>query len=163
MDNIYLYEASNIDGKLIKMEDFRNHVLLIVNTASECGFTQQYQDLEALYISYRNQDFSILGFPCNQFGNQEPKDNQAIARFCQSQFGISFPMFEKIEVNGKNSLPLFSYIKEAAPGLLSTISIKWNFTKFLIRRNGTVYKRYAPIVSPKHIGKDIEFLLNTKK
>lgn len=162
MNSIYQFSATRITGETVALENYRGKVLLIVNTASQCGFTPQYRELEALYQTYKSRGLEILGFPCNQFGQQEPGDSQTIAEFCELNFSVSFPMFEKIEVNGKHAHPLFSYLKAAAPGLLGSQSIKWNFNKFLVGRDGKVYKRYAPIVSPSAISKDIERLLGNE-
>lgn len=159
MNSIYQFSANSIDGETVVLENYRGKVLLIVNTASQCGFTPQYRELEALYQTYKSRGLEILGFPCNQFGRQEPGNSQAIASFCQLNYGVSFPLFEKVEVNGKNAHPLFDYLKAAAPGLFGSESIKWNFSKFLLGRDGKVHKRYAPIVPPSAIVKDIERLL----
>lgn len=162
MNSIYQFSANNIAGETIALENYRGKVLLIVNTASQCGFTPQYRELEALYQTYKNRGLEILGFPCNQFGHQEPGDSRSIAEFCELNFSVSFPMFEKVEVNGKNAHPLFNYLKTAAPGLLGSRSIKWNFSKFLVARDGKVFRRYAPFVSPSAISKDIEHLLENQ-
>lgn len=159
MNNIHPFTANALDGRPISLDEYRGKVLLIVNTASQCGFTPQYRGLEVLYRLFKDRGFAVLGFPCNQFGKQEPGDNQEIAAFCRRDYGISFPMFEKIEVNGDNAHPLYRYLKTAAPGVLGTTNIKWNFTKFLIRRDGTAYKRYGPLVPPAAISGDIERLL----
>lgn len=141
------------------MADYAGKILLIVNTASHCGFTPQYADLEALYQRYREQGLVVLGFPCNQFGSQEPGDAEEIASFCQKNYGVSFPMFAKIDVNGNDAHPLYQYLKKAAPGLLGSEGIKWNFTKFLVDRQGAVIGRYAPATAPESIAGDIEKLL----
>jgi glutathione peroxidase len=133
--------------------------MLIVNTASHCGFTPQYAALEALYQRYRERGLVVLGFPCNQFGSQEPGEAEEIASFCQKNYGVSFPMFAKIEVNGNEAHPLYQYLKKAAPGLLGSEGIKWNFTKFLVDRQGEVVERYAPATAPESIARDIEKLL----
>ena len=130
-------------------------MVLIVNTASECGFTYQYEGLEALYQQYKDQGLVILGFPCNQFGHQEKGDNATIGAFCQKNYGVSFPMFAKIEVNGDGAAPLYQQLKSEAPGLLGSKGIKWNFTKFLINRQGKVVKRYAPTTKPEKLKADI--------
>ncbi len=161
MNDIYLFTVKSIDGVAVNLGNYRNTVLLIVNTASYCGFTPQFQGLEALFQSYKDSGFAVLGFPCNQFGKQEPGDNQTIAQFCHSNYAISFPMFEKIEVNGRNSHPLYQYLKNDAPGVIGTTGIKWNFTKFLVDRNGKVCKRYGPLITPAAIGADIERLLKS--
>lgn len=159
MNDIYAFSAATLNGNTINLEDYRNSVLLIVNTASYCGFTPQYQGLETLYQAFKDRNFAVLGFPCNQFGKQEPGDNKAIIDFCSSNYGVSFPMFDKIEVNGDNAHPLYKYLKSSAPGIFGTNAIKWNFTKFLISREGTVYRRFGPLVTPAAIRGDIERLL----
>ena len=131
-------------------------LLLIVNTASQCGFTPQYAGLESLYQIFQDQGFTVLGFPCNQFGQQEPGTSQEIAGFCDSHYGISFPLFEKVEVNGQNAHPLFIYLKSAAPGILGSQTVKWNFTKFLVDRDGIAIKRYPSLVTPSMIQKDLK-------
>ncbi|MFK7976967.1 MAG: glutathione peroxidase, partial [Halioglobus sp.] len=139
--------------------DYSGNVLLVVNTASKCGFTPQFEGLEALYQEYKDKGLMILGFPCNQFGKQDPGSNDEIMEFCQLNYGVSFPMFGKVEVNGGSADPLFKYLKKEAPGALGTQGIKWNFTKFLIDTQGNVVKRYAPKDTPKAIAKDIGKLL----
>ena len=141
------------------LEDFKGKVLLIVNTASKCGFTPQFAGLEELYEKYRDQGVAVLGFPCNQFGKQDPGSNDEIQEFCQLNYGVSFPMFGKIEVNGSGADPLFKHLKQEAPGALGSKGIKWNFTKFLVDAQGNVVKRYAPTVKPKDIEKDLKALL----
>lgn len=141
------------------LADYAGQVLLIVNTASKCGFTPQYAGLESLYRRYRDRGFSVLAFPCNQFGAQEPGDADEIANFCSLTYDVTFPVFAKIEVNGPNEAALFAYLKRAAPGLLGSKTIKWNFTKFLVDRQGDVVRRYAPTTSPEDIAADIEALL----
>jgi len=141
------------------LADFRGQVLLIVNVASECGFTPQYAGLEALYRQYKNAGFSVLGFPCNQFGAQEPGTADEIRDFCTSRFDVTFPMFARIEVNGPNAHPLFQFLKKERKGVLGTEAIKWNFTKFLVDRNGCVVKRYAPRDTPEKISTDLAALL----
>lgn len=158
--NIYQYSAQRIDGKEQALADYQGQVLLIVNTASQCGFTPQFAGLEELYQRYQTQGFSVLGFPCNQFGGQDPDSNANIQQFCQVNYGVSFPMFAKIEVNGEQAHPLFQYLKSHATGLLGSEMIKWNFTKFLIAKDGTVFKRYAPTTKPEDISNDIEQLLS---
>lgn len=158
-DNIYGFSGVNMQGKDVSLEDFQGKVLLIVNTASKCGFTPQFKGLEALYKDYRDKGLEILGFPCNQFGHQDPGSNDEISQFCELNYGVSFPMFQKIEVNGDNAHPLFKHLKEQAPGLLGTQAIKWNFTKFLVDKNGKVVDRYAPTDTPEKIAKDIAKLL----
>jgi len=157
--SIYDFSVNTIDGQLLKLETFRNKVMLIVNTASQCGFTPQYQGLEQLYQKYRCRGFVVLGFPCNQFGQQEPGTNQEVAAFCAAKFQVTFPMFEKISVNGDDTHPLYRFLKEAVPGILGIQAIKWNFTKFLVDRDGLVVKRYGPILTPSVLEKDIEQLL----
>ncbi|MDD2739876.1 MAG: glutathione peroxidase [Methylomonas lenta] len=159
MNSIYAFTANGIDGKPIALEDFKGQVLLIVNTASRCGFTPQYQGLEKLYQAFKEQGFAVLGFPCNQFGQQEPGKSQEIAEFCEVNYGVSFPLFEKVDVNGKHAHPLFQYLKTEAPGVLGTKTIKWNFTKFLVGRDGKVIKRYPSMTSPASIRNDIERFL----
>lgn len=157
--SIYEHEVVTLEGKTISLNEFKDQVLLIVNTASECGFTPQYEGLEKVYQSYKDRGFSVLAFPCNQFGKQEPGDSSDIANFCSTRFSVSFPMFEKVEVNGNNAHPLFQQLKSAAPGLLGSKSIKWNFTKFLVNRTGKVVKRFAPKDKPEHLTQEIEALL----
>ncbi len=156
---IYEFSAHRLTGEPVSLADFSGQVLLIVNTASKCGFTPQYEELEQLYERYSAKGFSVLGFPCNQFGKQEAGDANEIGAFCQKNYGVSFPMFEKIEVNGEQAHPLYRHLKAAAPGLLGSEGIKWNFTKFLIGRDGRVVKRYAPLIKPLAISRDIEELL----
>lgn len=156
---IHEFSAERLAGGSQSMADYAGKILLIVNTASHCGFTPQYADLEALYQRYREQGLVVLGFPCNQFGSQEPGDAEEIASFCQKNYGVSFPMFAKIDVNGNDAHPLYQYLKKAAPGLLGSEGIKWNFTKFLVDRQGAVIGRYAPATTPESIAGDIEKLL----
>ncbi len=156
MTSIYDFKARTLDGKEISLNKYKGDVLLIVNTASKCGFTPQYAELEDLYKKYSGKGLKILGFPCNQFGDQEPGNNQNIASFCQKNYGVDFQMFEKIDVNGKDAHPLYKYLTKTAPGVLGTESVKWNFTKFLVDRKGKILKRYAPSVSPKEIVPEIE-------
>ncbi len=153
--DVYGFSARKIDGALQPMSDFRGQVLLIVNVASKCGFTPQYTGLEALYRQYQDQGFSVLGFPCDQFGHQEPGDEAAIREFCSLTYEVSFPLFAKVEVNGAAAHPLYQYLKKACPGLLGLESIKWNFTKFLIGRDGLPKKRYAPAEKPAGISTDV--------
>ncbi|CAB1274738.1 glutathione peroxidase [Candidatus Nitrosacidococcus tergens] len=157
--NIYDYEVATIDGQHKSLEEYQGKVLLIVNTASKCGFTPQYKGLEALYQQYKNQGLEILGFPCNQFGHQEPGNETEIQAFCSSTYDVSFPLFSKIEVNGNHAHPLYQYLKDEQSGILGSKKIKWNFTKFLVDRAGKVVKRYAPTNTPESIKKDIEQLL----
>jgi glutathione peroxidase len=133
-----------LDGRVENLTDYAGRVLLIVNVASQCGFTPQYQPLQALYQKYVDQGLTVMGFPCNQFGSQEPGDAQQIGQFCETRFGVTFPLYEKCDVNGANTHPLFEFLKVAAPGLFGTQAIKWNFTKFLVNRSGSVVDRYAP-------------------
>lgn len=146
-------------GEEIDLADKKGKVLLVVNTASKCGFTPQYDGLEAVFQQFKDRDFEVLGFPCNQFGAQEPGDADEIAEFCKVNFGVTFPLMEKVDVNGDEASPLFDWMKSEAKGLMGSTSIKWNFTKFLIDREGNVVKRYAPQDKPSMIAKDIEKLL----
>lgn len=155
---IYDFSAETIDGQEKSISEYEGNVMLIVNTASECGFTPQFEGLENLYKKYKEQGLEILGFPCNQFGNQDSGTNEEIASFCQKNYGVSFQMFEKVDVNGENAHPLFTYLTKEGKGLLSD-RIKWNFTKFLVDQDGNVIKRYAPQTKPESIEKDIEKLL----
>ncbi|MBM7865666.1 redoxin domain-containing protein [Heliobacterium gestii] len=157
--SIYAFKAKPIQGQEVSLEQYRGKVLLIVNTASHCGFTSQYQGLQNLYVTYKEKGLEILGFPCNQFLNQEPGSNDEIASFCSINFGVTFPLFEKIDVNGPNAHPLYQYLEKTAPGLFGSERIKWNFTKFLVDREGSVVKRFAPTVTPEQIAADIEKLL----
>jgi glutathione peroxidase len=157
--SIYSFSARTLSGETISFDRYRGRPLLIVNTASECGFTPQYEGLQALYRQYAARGLEVLGFPCNQFGKQEPGDAEQISGFCERNFGVSFQMFEKINVNGPKAHPLYKFLTEAAPGLLGFEKIKWNFTKFLVDRNGNVVKRYAPVTKPEAIVEDIEQLL----
>jgi glutathione peroxidase len=159
MPSIYDFSATTIDGRDLSLEEFKDKVLLIVNTASKCGFTPQYEGLEKLNRQYAARGLVVLGFPCNQFGAQEPGDAAEIANFCSLTYQVSFPMFAKVEVNGEGTHPLYRFLKEAKPGLLGTEAIKWNFTKFLVDRNGSVVERYAPASKPEELTKAIESLL----
>jgi glutathione peroxidase len=156
-----LYELSSrtLEGDLCQLDRFRGQVLLIVNVASECGFTPQYAELETLQQRFGAKGFSVLGFPCDQFGHQEPGGPEEIRGFCEQRFGVTFPLFEKIEVNGPNCAPLYVFLKQRAAGLLGTTAIKWNFTKFLVNRAGAVVRRYAPTTKPSAIAGDIQALL----
>ena len=158
MSGVYDFTARSLVGEDIPLKRFEGQVLLIVNTASKCGFTPQYQGLEKLHQALAPRGFSVLGFPCNQFGGQEPGDAAQIEQFCTSNYAITFPMFAKIDVNGGNAHPLFEHLKNQKSGLLGP-SIKWNFTKFLVDRSGKVVGRYAPTATPEAIRKDIEVLL----
>jgi glutathione peroxidase len=159
MATIYDFSAKTIDGAEQKLDAYRGKTLLIVNVASKCGFTPQYEGLEALYRKFEPQGLVVLGFPCDQFGHQEPGDEEEIRNFCSLNYDVSFPMFAKIEVNGAHAHPLYKYLKHEAKGLLGSEAIKWNFTKFLVDRNGSVVKRYAPADTPKAIEKDVAALL----
>lgn len=158
-NTVYEFSCQTPAGQKKPLKDYQGKVLLVVNTASKCGFTPQFGGLEELYKQYKDKGLEILGFPCNQFGKQDPGSNDQIMEFCQLNYGVSFPMFGKIEVNGANADPLFKYLKTAAPGAFGTEGIKWNFTKFLIDRTGNVVRRYAPKDTPKAIARDIEKLL----
>ncbi|MEI6486333.1 MAG: glutathione peroxidase [Sphingomonadales bacterium] len=159
MTSIYEFSAKTIDGRNISMRDFEGKVLLIVNTASKCGFTPQYEGLEALHRKYGPNGFAVLGFPCNQFGAQEPGNAEEIANFCKLTYDVDFPLFAKIDVNGDNAHPLFRMLKAEAPGLLGSEAIKWNFTKFLVDRQGQVQERFAPTTKPEAMAGEIEKLL----
>ena len=159
MASVYDYSARTITGDDKPIADFKGQVLLIVNTASKCGFTPQFKGLEALYEKYKDQVLAVLGFPCNQFLNQDPGDNAQISEFCELNYGVSFPMFAKIDVNGDNAHPLFRHLTSAAPGLLGSKAVKWNFTKFLVDRKGNVISRYAPATKPEDIEADVRKLL----
>lgn len=159
MTTVYEFSAKDINGKDVNLADYRGKVLLIVNTASKCGFTPQYKGLQKVYEEYRDKGLTILGFPCNQFGSQEPGDENRISEFCELNYGVDFPMFAKIEVNGSDAHPLYKHLKESAPGLLGSKGVKWNFTKFLVDKEGNVVKRYAPTDKPEDLVKDIEKLL----
>lgn len=156
---IYQLSVDRLQGGTQTLADYAGKVLLIVNTASECGFTPQYAGLEALHQRYGEQGLAVLGFPCNQFGAQEPGSAEEIGAFCEKNYGVSFPMFAKIEVNGEHAHPLYRYLKEHARGVLGSEAIKWNFTKFLVDRDGEVVDRYAPTTTPEAIAGDIEKLL----
>ncbi len=158
---IYEFQVQDGNGAEVPLSRFQGKVLLIVNTASQCGFTPQYEGLEKLYQEFRDQGLEILAFPCNQFGNQEPGSHEEILNFCRLQYSVTFPVFQKVEVNGSNAHPLFTYLKKEAPGILGSQDIKWNFTKFLIDPKGNVVKRYAPITTPKEIREDIQNLLKS--
>lgn len=159
MSTVYDFAAKTIDGHELALDAYRGKVLLVVNVASKCGFTPQYKGLEELWRKYKDQGLVILGFPCDQFGHQEPGDENEIKNFCSLSYDVSFPMFAKVDVNGATSHPLYQHLKQAAPGLLGTEGIKWNFTKFLIDRNGKPVKRYAPVDTPARIEADIAKLL----
>jgi glutathione peroxidase len=159
MSTIYDFKANGLDGKPIDLHQYEGKVLLIVNTASNCGFTPQYKGLEAVYEQFKDKGVAVLGFPCNQFGAQEPGSTDEIGAFCERNFGVTFPLFEKVDVNGNEAHPLFEHLKEKAPGLLGSKAIKWNFTKFLVKKDGTVFSRYAPTTKPEELLVDIEKLL----
>ncbi len=159
MTNVFDFQAESLSGQPVDLAQYRGQVLLIVNTASKCGFTPQYAGLEALYRQFQQRGVVVLGFPCNQFLQQEPGEAGDIAAFCTLNYGVSFPMFARIDVNGEHAHPLFQHLKKNAPGLLGTEAVKWNFTKFLIRKDGSVYQRYAPATKPEEILPDVEKLL----
>lgn len=157
--SIYDFSATLLNGDELRLDAFRGKVLLIVNTASACGFTPQYAGLEALHRKLGERGLVVLGFPCNQFGGQEPGDAADIAQFCERNFGVSFPVFSKIEVNGEQAHPLYAWLKQEATGILGTEAIKWNFTKFLVNRDGQVIERYAPATRPEELAAAVEALL----
>ncbi len=161
MTTVYDFEANLLDGTPQKLDAYRGKVLLIVNVASKCGFTPQYEGLEALYRANRDKGFEILGFPCNQFGHQEPGDAGEIRNFCSTKYDVTFPLFAKIDVNGANAHPLYKFLKHAAPGVLGSEAIKWNFTKFLIDREGRVVRRYGSPDTPEKIGRDLAAVLGS--
>ncbi|MBK9324078.1 MAG: glutathione peroxidase [Bdellovibrionaceae bacterium] len=156
---LYSFQVKTASNENLSLEKYKGQVVLVVNVASKCGFTPQYAGLEELYEKYKDRGFAILGFPSNQFGSQEPGADQEIQEFCKLNFGVTFPVFAKIDVNGNNAAPVYSWLKESAPGLLGTEMIKWNFTKFLVSKDGLVIKRYAPNTEPKEISLDIEAAL----
>ncbi len=157
--SVYDFAAETLDGKPAALTDYRGQVLLIVNTASKCGFTPQYEGLEALYRKHKDQGFAVLGFPCNQFGAQEPGDAAEIANFCSLTYDVSFPMFSKIDVNGPAAHPLYAFLKKQKKGVLGSEGIKWNFTKFLVDRSGAVAQRFAPTTKPEALESAVEALL----
>ena len=157
--SLYDFTVNTLAGQAISLSSFKGKVLLIVNTASQCGFTPQYAGLQALYEKYAPQGLEILGFPCNQFGGKEPGTEEVIASFCQKNYGVDFLMAEKVDVKGSDAHPLFKYLTSQAKGILGTEAIKWNFTKFLVRKNGEVYDRYAPTTKPADLKADIAKLL----
>jgi glutathione peroxidase len=157
--SIYDFSVTTLEGQPLNLSTYKNKVLLIVNTASQCGFTPQYQGLQALYDKYASQGLEILGFPCNQFGQQEPGSASEIQSFCETRFGVKFPLFQKVDVNGSNAHPLFQYLTKAALGLFGTETVKWNFTKFLVDRNGKVVERYASMAKPEDLDRAIQKLL----
>jgi glutathione peroxidase len=159
--NLYSFTVKNAANQDTSLESCKGQVVLVVNVASKCGFTPQYTGLEQLFEKYKNQGFTILGFPCNQFGAQEPGSNEEIQSFCKLTYDVSFPVMAKVNVNGSDSAPVYDWLKESAPGILGTEMIKWNFTKFLVGKDGQVIKRYAPNVEPKDIATDIEKALQS--
>jgi glutathione peroxidase len=158
-ENIYSFSGVTMQGKELPLSNFQGKVVLVVNTASKCGFTPQFKGLEELYEKYKGKGLEVLGFPCNQFGKQDPGSNDEINQFCELNYGVTFTMFQKIDVNGDNTHPLFKFLKKQAPGVLGTEAIKWNFTKFLVDQNGKVLERYAPTDTPEKIEKDVARLL----
>ncbi|RFA25843.1 glutathione peroxidase [Alkalilimnicola ehrlichii] len=158
-NSVYDFACKTISGESKSMADYKGEVLLIVNTASKCGFTPQYKGLEQLYQQYKDRGLQVLGFPCNQFGSQEPGSEDEISEFCELNFGVSFPLFAKVDVNGDKADPLFIFLKDQAPGIMGSKGIKWNFTKFLIDKSGHPVDRYAPTTKPEAIAADIEKLL----
>jgi glutathione peroxidase len=156
MTTLHDFTVDDIHGKPVKLDRYKGKVVLVVNTASKCGFTPQYKGLEALYEKYKGKGLEVLGFPCNQFGEQEPGTAEEIEQFCELNYGVTFPMFSKIDVNGAKAAPVYRYLKSAKPGLLGTEAIKWNFTKFLVDRGGQVIARFAPNETPEAIAGDIE-------
>ena len=156
--NFYDFSAVKMNGETVSMSDYKEKVVIVVNTASKCGFTPQFEGLEKLYENYKDQGLEILGFPCNQFANQDAGENSEIKEFCQLNYGVTFPMFQKIKVNGKEAHPLYQFLKKEAKGALSG-TIKWNFTKFLIDREGNVIERFAPKTEPKEMEEEIQKLL----
>ncbi len=161
MESIYDIEVETIDGQKKKLQDYKGKALLVVNVASKCGFTPQYDGLQKLYKQYGEHGFEILAFPCNQFASQEPGEAQEIKKFCSLTYDVTFPLFAKVDVNGKSAHPLFKFLKNEAPGVLGTKAIKWNFTKFLIDKNGNVVKRFSPRDEPEKLADDIIEILKT--
>jgi glutathione peroxidase len=159
MSKIYEFNCTNAQGETVSLGDYRDKILLIVNTASKCGFTPQYEGLNNLHLKFQDKEFSVLGFPCNQFGKQEPGTNEEIQEFCSINFQIEFPVFAKIDVNGPTADPLYQYLCEQRPGVLGSKNIKWNFTKFLVDQNGNVVSRFAPNTKPVDIEKKISALI----
>lgn len=157
--SIHDFEATTIDGRTVPLADYRGQVLLVVNTASKCGFTPQFEGLQALWKTYQPRGLAVLGFPSNEFGHQDPGSNEEIASFCSLNYGVDFPMMAKVKVNGADAHPLYRWLTAEAPGLLGTKAIKWNFTKFLVGRDGQVIRRYAPTDSPESLKADIEAAL----
>ncbi|MFC4656423.1 MULTISPECIES: glutathione peroxidase [Rheinheimera] len=161
MPKVHHFKVNDHQGQTVDLASYRDKVLLIVNTASQCGFTPQYQELEQLYQKYKADGFVVLAFPCNQFGTQEPGTDQEIQQFCQLNYGVNFPVFGKVQVNGLDADPLFEYLKDQARGLMKTRAIKWNFTKFLVNRQGDVVKRYAPRTKPMSLCQSVEEVLKS--
>ena len=159
MTTFYDFKAEDINGNVVSMSNYKNKVVLIVNTASKCGFTPQFDELESLYNDYKDKGFIVLGFPCNQFGNQEPGTEVQIQEFCSLKFNVTFPLFKKVDVNGEDAHPIFTYLKEEAPGLMGSKAVKWNFTKFLVNKEGKPVARFASATNPNKLRKDIEELL----
>lgn len=159
MNSVYDFTANSLSGQPVSLDTYKGKVILIVNTASECGFTPQYQGLEKLYQQFKDSGVVVLGFPCNQFGHQEPGTAAEIGAFCEKNYGVTFPLFEKIDVNGDNAHPLYQFLKHQAPGVLGSEAIKWNFTKFLIKKDGTVFHRYASLTKPEELIDDVKKLL----
>ncbi|GHB56799.1 glutathione peroxidase [Psychrosphaera saromensis] len=159
MSDFYTLSATSLQGQVINMSEYKDKVVLIVNTASKCGFTYQYEGLQDLYTKYKDQGFVILGFPCNQFGEQEKGSSDEITEFCQINYGVDFQMFEKIDVNGENEHPIYTYLKQQKPGFLGSKKIKWNFTKFLVSKQGEVVKRFGSTTKPQKLVGTIEKLL----
>lgn len=162
MSSVHQFEVETITGKSTKLEAYKGKVVLIVNTASKCGLTPQFEGLEKLYTEYKDKGFEIMGFPCNQFGQQDPGSNDEIQEFCQINYGVTFPMHAKIDVNGSGTHPLFQYLKSEAPGVLGSQKIKWNFTKFLVGKDGGVIDRFAPATKPEKLEEAIEKALADK-
>jgi glutathione peroxidase len=163
MESVYSFSASLLGGRMVSLDQFKGRVLLIVNTASKCGFTPQYKGLEQLHLKYKDRGFEVLGFPCNQFGQQEPGTPDEIGAFCERNYGVSFPIFAKIDVNGPDAHPLYQFLKNRKRGIFGTQKIKWNFTKFLVDRRGQVVTRYAPSKAPEGLAPDIEQLLRESR
>jgi len=159
MNTIYDFKVKTIEGKETTLEPYKGKVMLIVNVASKCGFTPQYDGLEALYEKYKDKGLVVLGFPCNQFGSQEPGSEEEIQNFCRLNFGVTFPMFSKLKVNGDDTHPIYVYLKSEQPGILGSVIIKWNFTKFLVDKHGNVVERFGSSTKPKELEEDIEALL----
>lgn len=161
MESIYEINVKDIDGKELPLSHYKGKALLVVNVASKCGFTPQYKGLEELYKRYNSEGFEILGFPCNQFGSQEPGTEEEIKSFCEANYSVSFPLFSKVEVNGENTHPLYRFLKARAPGVMGTEDIKWNFTKFLINKKGEVLQRFAPNTKPENLAGPIQSAINS--